>query len=126
MNSPSYFEIQASDLDTAISFYSDVFGWSFTRDPHVPIPYYRIQTEGMMGALLQREKPWTPEMKGTTNAYMCSMQVESYDTMAEKILAHGGMIAIPKFAVTGKCWQGYFLDTDKNVFGIYEVDSEAK
>lgn len=63
MNSPSYFEIQVSDLEAAINFYSTVFGWSFTKDPHIPIPYYRIQTEGMMGGLLQRETPWNEHMK---------------------------------------------------------------
>jgi len=30
-----------------------------------------------------------------------------------------------KFAVPGRCWQGYFLDTDNNVFGIFEVDGNA-
>lgn len=43
---------------------------------------------------------------------MCSMQVEDFDATLAKILANGGMIAIPKFAVLGKCWQGYFLDND--------------
>lgn len=57
---------------------------------------------------------------------MCSMQVENFDAMQQKILANGGMVAIPKFPVTGKCWQGYFLDPDKNVFGLYEVDTDAK
>ena len=36
---------------------------------------------------------------------MCSMQVEDFDAMQEKILANGGMVAIAKFPVTGKCWQ---------------------
>jgi predicted enzyme related to lactoylglutathione lyase len=53
------------------------------------------------------------------------MQVEDFDAMQEKILANGGMVAIPKFAIPGKCWQGYFLDNDKNVFGVYEVDESA-
>ncbi len=57
---------------------------------------------------------------------MCSMQVENFDVLAEKILAHGGMVTIPKFPVPGKCWQGYFLDPDKNIFGIYQVDENAK
>ena len=33
---------------------------------------------------------------------------------------------MPKFAVPGKCWQGYFLDADHNTFGILEVDANAK
>ena len=45
---------------------------------------------------------------------------------AQKILENGGIIAMPKFAIPGMSWQGYFLDTDNNVFGIFEVDRHAK
>ncbi|ENW84083.1 hypothetical protein F908_00988 [Acinetobacter sp. NIPH 284] len=31
-----------------------------------------------------------------------------------------------KFAIPNRCWQGYFLDLDKNVFGICEIDENAK
>lgn len=54
------------------------------------------------------------------------MEVESFDGTAEKILANGGMVAMEKFAVPGKCWQGYFLDTESNTFGIFEADENAK
>jgi len=30
-----------------------------------------------------------------------------------------------KFAVPNRCWQGYFLDLDQNVFGICEIDENA-
>jgi CubicO group peptidase (beta-lactamase class C family) len=33
--------------------------------------------------------------------------------------------AMLKFAVAGKCWQGYFLDADLNVLGIFEADEKA-
>ncbi|WP_286514428.1 VOC family protein [Empedobacter falsenii] len=54
------------------------------------------------------------------------MEVENFDETAQKILENGGIIAMPKFAIPGMCWQGYFLDTDNNVFGIFEVDRHAK
>mgnify|MGYP000207984828 FL=1 len=63
MNSPSYFEIQVTDIEASIKFYSAVFGWSFERDMNIPISYYRIQTGGMMGGLMQRETPWNEHMK---------------------------------------------------------------
>jgi uncharacterized protein len=28
--------------------------------------------------------------------------------------------------VPGTCWQGYFIDTEGNTFGIFQVDEEAK
>ena len=27
--------------------------------------------------------------------------------------------------VEGRCWQGYFFDTEGNTFGIFEVDGKA-
>lgn len=54
------------------------------------------------------------------------MQVESFDETAEKILANAGRVAMEKFAVPGTCWQGYFLDTENNVFGIFEADENAR
>jgi predicted enzyme related to lactoylglutathione lyase len=34
-------------------------------------------------------------------------------------------ISLPKFAVPGKCWQGYFQDPGGNTFGVFEVDERA-
>jgi predicted enzyme related to lactoylglutathione lyase len=46
--------------------------------------------------------------------------------MAKTILNLGGIVALPKFAVPGRCWQGYFVDTEGNTFGIFEVDEKAR
>jgi predicted enzyme related to lactoylglutathione lyase len=54
------------------------------------------------------------------------MEVKEFDETSERIQAHGGKIAMPKFAVPGTCWQGYFLDTEGNVFGIFQADNTAK
>jgi len=54
------------------------------------------------------------------------MQIEDFDAVAAKITKLGGIVALPKFAVPGTCWQGYFLDTEGNTFGIYEVDAKAQ
>jgi len=61
-----------------------------------------------------------------TNAFVCSIQVENFDQTAKKILRLGGQVALEKFAVPGKCWQGYFLDTERNTFGLFQVDAGAK
>ena len=63
---------------------------------------------------------------GGTNAFTCSIKVSNFDEMAKKIMDNGGKVAMPKFAVASKCWQGYFLDTDNNVFGLFQVDESAK
>lgn len=57
---------------------------------------------------------------------MCSIEVENFDATEQKILSLGGEVALPKFAIPGKCWQAYFVDTEGNTFGIFEVDESAK
>lgn len=124
MNNISYFEIQVDNIDRAVKFYEQVFGWQFTKEQHLPIEYWRIQTDGANGGLLKRPAP-VPAPQSGTNAFVCSMEVENFDVIAAKILEHGGQVALPKFAVPGKCWQGYFLDTEGNTFGLFQVDPKA-
>lgn len=74
---------------------------------------------------MKRPAPPPPQEYGT-NAFTCSMKVEDFDLAAAAILENGGIVAMPKFAIPGKCWQGYFLDTENNTFGIFEADENAK
>ncbi len=124
MNHVGYFEIQADDPQKAVKFYSTVFGWKFFRDEKIPIEYWQIQTEGINGGLLKRPAKTPPPEQGT-NAYVCSMHVEDFDVTAKKILKNGGQVALEKFAVPGRCWQGYFLDPQGNTFGLFEADENA-
>jgi predicted enzyme related to lactoylglutathione lyase len=125
MNAPNYFEIQADDPSRAVRFYREVFGWKFDRVEGLPIEYWRIETEGPRGGLLKRPVKTPPPQHGT-NAFVCSMEVTSFDAIAAKIPGSGGQIALPKFAVPGVCWQGYFIDTEGNTFGIFQPDPAAK
>jgi len=125
MNTIGYFEIQSSVPERDIKFYKAVFDWEFIKEEFVPIEYYRIETNGINGGLLKRPAK-VPPMESGTNAFVCSIQVESFDKTSECILQNGGQIALPKFAIPGRCWQGYFVDLDNNTFGIFEVDPTVK
>jgi len=125
MNTIGYFEIQSSNPEREIKFYKDVFGWSFIKEEFVPIEYYRIETNSIFGGLLKRPAPVPPPQTGT-NAFVCSIQVDNFDKTSDLILSNGGQIALPKFAIPSRCWQGYFVDKDNNTFGIFEVDENAK
>jgi predicted enzyme related to lactoylglutathione lyase len=125
MNTIGYFEIQSSNPETGIRFYEAVFGWKFIKEEYVPIEYYRIETNNINGGLLKRPAPVPPASSGT-NAFVCSIQVESYDATHQLIMEHGGQVALSKFAIPGRCWQGYYVDLDNNTFGIFEVNKQAK
>jgi len=124
MNTIAFFEIQSSQPEREVEFYKAVFGWNFVKDEHLPIEYYHIETAGISGGLLQRSVAVPPDQCGT-NAFTISIQVDNFDETSAKILKAGGRIAMPKFAIWGR-WQGYFIDTDNNVFGIFEIDENAK
>src|SRR5688572_1253666 len=125
MNHVGYFEIQSAQPERDIAFYETVFGWKFIRDPQIPIEYYRIEGAGLRGAMLKRPARTPPPDCGT-NAFTCSVEVKDFDETARRIGEKGGQVAMPKFAIPGVCWQGYFLDPDQNVIGIFQPDPKAK
>ena len=124
MNTLAYFEIQAVDLARAKAFYETVFGWEFIQQEGLPIDYWQIKTDDIMGGLLPRPTDAVTPEKGT-NAFTCSLHVEDYDAMAALIVKSGGGVALEKFAIPGRCWQGYFVDTEDNIFGIFQPDEKA-
>lgn len=125
MNSISFFEIQSSNPERECKFYEAVFGWQFTREVGVPIEYYRIQTGGIPGALLARPAKVPPKAHGT-NAFNCSVEVSNIEATEKAVLAHKGKVAMPRFPIPGQGWQGYYMDADRNVFGVFQPDTEAK
>jgi predicted enzyme related to lactoylglutathione lyase len=124
MNSVQFFEIQANNPQAAMTFYSGVFGWKFEKQAWAPIDYWQISSDGINGGLLGRPVPIAAGPAGT-NAYVCSVEVADFDATWSQILAHGGSEAMGKFRVPGQCWQGYFLDTEGNTVGIFQVDLKA-
>jgi predicted enzyme related to lactoylglutathione lyase len=34
-------------------------------------------------------------------------------------------VALPKYALPGMAWQGYFIDTEGNTFGVHQPDPDA-
>jgi len=119
-----FFEIQADDVQRAAKFYQAVFGWKFRPNPGVPIEYLDIETGGSRGGLLKRPAETPPPEHGT-NAFVCSVEVEDFDRTAGRIASNDGQVALEKFPIPGRCWQGYFIDTEGNTFGIFEVDEKA-
>jgi uncharacterized protein len=131
MNRLVHFEIQADDPERAAQFYRDVFGWTIEKWDG-PMEYWNVMTAekdstepGINGGLLKRPAKTPPNECGT-NAYVCTMNVENFDDIAKKIEAAGGKVAMPKFALPGMAWQGYFIDTEGNTFGIHQPDPNAK
>jgi predicted enzyme related to lactoylglutathione lyase len=126
-----HFEIQADDVERAKAFYAAVFDWSFQDwGQATASAYWGIMTgpedqPGINGGLLQRPAP-APAPEQGTNAFVCTVQVDDYDATERRILDAGGRMALPKMALTGMAWQGYYLDPEGNTFGIHQPDPNAK
>ena len=128
MNRVVHFELQADDCARAIRFYSGVFGWEFPQ--WGDNKYWMVMTApkdspepGINGGLLAR--PAALSAGCGTNAFVCTVQVADFDAAAAKILGAGGIVAMAKFAIPGMAWQGYFLDTEGNTFGVHQADASA-
>lgn len=131
-NRPVHFEIQADEPERASAFYREVFGWEISKWEGGQMEYWMVMTApkdsaepGISGGIMRRPVPLSAGMCGS-NAFVCTMAVENYDAFAERIVAHGGSVAMPKFALVGMAWQGYFLDTEGNTFGLHQADPDAK
>ena len=130
MSRPVHFEIQAEDVDRAKAFYGAAFGWEFqdysefTGSTYWGIVTGPEGTPGIDGGLLQRPAPAPPDGQGT-NAYVVTMQVDDYDAVERRILDAGGRVALPKSALPGMAWQGYYLDPEGNTFGLHQSDPSA-
>lgn len=133
MNRVVHFEIQADDMERAMKFYKDVFGWEYQDYSSVTgTPYFGVLTapmesteKGINGGLLKRPCP-APALEQGTNAFTCTVQVDNYDEYEKKILDAGGKVALPKMALAGMAWQGYYIDTEGNTFGLHQADVHAK
>lgn len=126
-----HFEIHVSDMERAKKFYGEVFGWTFEDwSDYAGMPYFGAVTgdanePGINGALMQRQGA-APEPSQSVSGFVCTMGVEDYDSTEKLILENGGQVALPKYALPGMAWQGYYLDTEGNVIGIHQPDQNAK
>jgi predicted enzyme related to lactoylglutathione lyase len=126
-----HFEIQVDDMERAKAFYAAVFDWSYEDYSQVTgSPYWGITTgpegePGINGGLLERAAPAPGDGAGA-NAFLCTVVVEDYDATDRQILDAGGQVAIPKTALPGMAWQGYYVDPEGNTFGIHQTDPEAR
>jgi predicted enzyme related to lactoylglutathione lyase len=121
-----HFEIHANNPQRAIEFYSNLFGWEFTKWDG-PQDYWLIKTgapdtPGINGGMIPRQGT----IDGTAViAYVCTIDVGSVDTAIQKIEVLGGTIALPKMAIPGIGWLAYGKDPEGNIFGIMHRDATA-
>jgi predicted enzyme related to lactoylglutathione lyase len=121
MPRPIHFDMTADDPERAAKFYGDIFGWTFTKWEG-PMDYWMISTgpgdqPGIDGGLGRRRDA----EETTTNV----IDVQSVDDYIERIVQAGGKVITPKGAIPGTGYLAYCADTEGNLFGLMQFDSNA-
>ena len=124
-----HFEIHVENPERAMQFYATLFGWKFTQ--WAGQRYWLITTgdpaaPGINGGLLPRPIPGGPLAGAHVNAFVCTVDVDDVDKHVERALASGGIIALPRMAVPTVGWLAYCKDTEGNIFGMMQMDPNAK
>jgi predicted enzyme related to lactoylglutathione lyase len=60
------------------------------------------------------------------NAYVCTIGVADLNGSVDKVLRSGGSIALPRMPVRGIGWLAYCKDTEGNIFGMMQEDTNAR
>ncbi|WP_340818334.1 VOC family protein [Methanolobus sp. WCC4] len=117
-----HIDIPADDVERSKKFYGDLFGWKFEK-PMPDMDYYLFESTGLDGEAgigggmgLRGE----PEQRMTS--YIGVPSVKEY---AEKIEATGGKV-LNQMPVPGWGYLAICLDTEGNIFGIWEENKDAK
>ncbi|MBI5836050.1 MAG: VOC family protein [Candidatus Eisenbacteria bacterium] len=124
-----HFEIHAENPERAIKFYTAVFGWEFTGWAG-PQPYWLVKTgpdgaPGINGGMMKRMGAGPAEGQAV-NAYVCTVGVDSVEEAERKVMAAGGTMALPRMAIPGVGWLFYAKDTEGNIFGVMQADTNAR
>ena len=120
MPRPVHFEIPAGDTERIKSFYGNLFGWKFEKWDG-PAEYHIIKTgegPGIDGGLMPRREPG-----GLT---VNTMDVASLDASVQTVLDNGGTLAVPKMGIPGIGWLAYCKDPEGTLFGMMQMDPNAK
>lgn len=119
-----HFDINADNTERAEKFYEGLFNWKFTKMPS-GMNYSLIETRdlkgeiGIGGGLSKRE---IPHQSGVTNF----MGIVSIDESAIKVIELGGKIIQQKQAIPGWGYLCVCMDTENNLFGLFQEGQDAK
>jgi uncharacterized protein len=115
-----FFEFPADNPDRAVSFYKSVFDWQMNKwgmENYWLVTTGQPPEPGIDGAIKPREG-----QPGVVN----TVGVPDLDAYVKKVVAAGGSVVAPRMAVQSMGYLAYCKDTEGNVFGMMQIDENAK
>ena len=109
-----HIEIPATNLDKAVNFYKELFGWKIETGA---FPDYATFETGEQpgGGIMKVDKVGIPQGMGML-FYILVEEVTDYLNKAQKL---GAKIIKEKTEIPGIGWFGLFSDLDGNVMGLF-------
>jgi predicted enzyme related to lactoylglutathione lyase len=123
-----HFEIHADDPARAIRFYEKLLGWTFSSWGGGEPEYWLITTgpdgvPGINGGLVRRRAPVDGQ---AVIAYVCTVDVPDLDAALASAAGLGGTQVVPRLPIPGVGWLAYVKDTEGNIFGMMQADTQAR
>jgi len=118
-----HFELPLKETARGTQFYADVFGWQVHKWDG-PQDYWLVQTgdatqPGIDGGMS------APSDQIGFNSTIVVIDVPDVDAYLAKVTDHGGTVAMPKMPIPGVGYLAYVKDTEDNVIGMMQRDTNA-
>ena len=108
----AHFAINADDVVRARRFYESVFGWRFSA--WGPPEFFQIETGDDSD----------PGVR--VNAFEATISVDDVDATALAVTANGGRVIMARTTIATVGHLIYFEDTEGNIAGAMQYDTEAE
>jgi predicted enzyme related to lactoylglutathione lyase len=119
-NQINWFEIPVSDMDRAISFYSNVFGYEMSREesPNTEMALFQGNAEeyGATGCLVKYDQV-EPYGQGTVVYF----SVEDLTQGLKRVRNSGGKVVLPKTDIGEHGYYAHFIDTEGNRIALHSL-----
>ena len=112
-----HFELPSQDTGRAKSFWSGVFGWDFGDSAMPEFEYFMVQTGDDQGGAVY------PGQDGE-QGLIVYFDTDDIDASLAKVREHGGT-AEGKQPIPHTGWFARCIDTEGNVFSLYQRDESA-
>jgi predicted enzyme related to lactoylglutathione lyase len=124
MNSVVHFEIPVDDIDAAVSFYRNAFGWDIRQDD---MPGGGTYTSAITTPSAEDGRPKDPgaingaiiQREAQLSAPVVTVNVDSIEDVETKVTGAGGQVVVSKQTIPGLGEYSYVLDPAGNVVGLW-------